>query len=337
MCPTIYTFDISGKITNVKFKSDDFNHDFEIIENLNKKKKNIEREIEEEIKFRLSKKILLKSITVQLSFQKGSILAVGLIIIETMAAVGGAISLVEFIMRLIRRIIERNVRNHLPFNNDDYDVSINISPRMIPSEVNQMLPEEQVNSFRIPFPKLLFYITLINITLFLGGTLFNVIQIPSILEKQEEARAKLSEAKEKLNTANQLLNSTKLNYQLNSSELEVIKNNVISKGEDVEAEIISQSNIIKSKISETETKLSTELSKITDLNKDISKSGNRLDAINKDISILQEENIKFGFLQIWNYMNIGLKVILGIVLGCSIFLVALGGVKLASWIKKISQ
>ena len=101
---------------------------------------------------------------------------------------------------------------------------------------DHLINPNQPSVLGISFSKFLLYITLINFAFFMGGSLFNVIQIPSIMEKQEEARMKISEATEKLESANRLLSDAKLTYNLSSNELQEIKNRVLNQSQVIEKE-----------------------------------------------------------------------------------------------------
>jgi hypothetical protein len=303
MCPSIFSFDISGKITNVQLSGDDYNHDLKVIELLNSKKELIEREIEYELKSRLSDEIILKSVTVQLSFQKGSILALGLIVLETMATVGGAFSLLEFMIRTIRDIINRNIRYQLPSNPKDYNISIDVIPRRIPTEESESHPVEKIGFFNIALSKGIIYATFINFVLIFGGTLFGAYQVTSAVEKHEEARNKIKEAQEKLVSASQLLKSTKLNYQLKSRELDAIVDEITGKKDDIISELSEQSKKNRLIIAETQQNIAADSLAAISLRKDIK-------SINDDISFLQKENVRFGIREIWTYMNGFLQFIL---------------------------
>lgn len=205
-----FSFEISGEIFRTeskldnyyddkyyddKYYDDKYYDDKELLSILSDKENYIRKEIEDKLYYYASEFGKVERIDVQLRFERGSILATGWVIIQFLGGVSGAISFFEYfngLINFIRRTIQRAISNNLPGNRNSYRVSINIIPENYPSPAsNNSYDNNALDLFKISPSKLLLSITLINIMLFIGGTLFTTIEVPSILEKYDEAEAKV--------------------------------------------------------------------------------------------------------------------------------------------------
>ena len=93
-----YTFQVSGQITDLTSREIKFNNDYKLLELLSIKSYQIEDEISKLVSYELWKnEVYTKSISIQINFINGSILADGYLILEIMATIGGSISSIELI------------------------------------------------------------------------------------------------------------------------------------------------------------------------------------------------------------------------------------------------
>jgi len=304
-----FSFEISGEI----YRTEGYYDDKELLSMLREKEYNIKKEIEDQL-YHYSREFGQDArIEVHIRFERGSILATGRVVIEFLGAIAGAISFFEYFNRLtnyVKRAFQRTISRNLPGNGNSYSVSINVTPTSYPSSFpNNSNGDSALDLFKISPSKVLLSITLINIMLFIGGTLFTTIEVPSILKKYDEAEAKFKEAKAQYDSADFMLKTAKLDYQFKQQEIENIKSEILQKKEAILNSLSNDTLQINADIKNIDTKLTLLSNQVKGLNKDEEKYEKSLKELNESITKLQENKVTFNFLDLWFYMSFWLKVI----------------------------
>lgn len=306
MEPITQFFDLAGTITRIDKEIIGDRSDSETIYFLDENRYIIERDIREAIYKTISQVVEVKNLNVNLSFERGSILVSGLVVIDLMGKVSGAIAFFEYLAKLIKRVTEHVIRRTLARRGSDFDVQMTVVPISI-SEMHRLPGENSErpeNLFNIPSSQLLISITLINIMFFIGGTLFNLFQVDSVQKRYNEANQKYLEVKTKYDSASQLLDYAKIKYQ---GELESIIVDVIQRKNSIMSKLSSDTINISSALLALDSKarfLEKDLGLIRKVTSDNQKLQNDItDRLNK----LQQSDIKFGIKDIWQYMDLTLR------------------------------
>jgi len=312
------SFEISGEIYRTESRSDNYYDDKELLSILNEKSYNIQREIESELYHYVSKFWSVERIEVQLIFQSGSILATGWVIVNILGSIAGAVSFFEYLNRLIifiRKVTQRAISSNLPGNGNTYKVSISVTPTGYPTPDSSSSNEDKAfDLFKISPSKLLLSITLINIMLFIGGTLFTTIEVPSILKKYDESVSKFKEAKAQYDSADFMLKKAKLDYQFKQQEIENIKSEVLQKKETILNSLSADTLQIRADITNIDTKLTLLSNQIKELYQNKERYEKSLIGLNESIAKLQENKVTFSFSEVWHYMNLWLRIVVVTVL-----------------------
>src|ERR1700733_14953030 len=101
-----FLFELTGTITSTLNDFDSNYKDFEIVDVLNKESSYIKREIEEGIQIGLRQFLEIDYPRVDISFENGSIIATGLVVIDLLGKFSGAIAFFEYVNRLVKRVTE---------------------------------------------------------------------------------------------------------------------------------------------------------------------------------------------------------------------------------------
>ena len=307
-------FELTGTITRPDNELDSNYKDYEIIDILNNESSYIKREIEDGIQIGLKQFIEIDYPRVDISFENGSIIATGLVVINLLGKISGAVAFFEYVNRLVKRVTERAIRNSLRrrLQNDRFTISIQTIPINIPENLPQATEQDSSSSlFNIPSSKLLIYITLINIMFFVGGTLFNMFQVDSVQKRYNEANQKYLEVKTKYDSASQLVAYAKIKYQ---ADMESVVSDVMNKKRAILSSLSSDTISISSDISLLNAKNKRLDLEIESVNKEIAKNQQSLKEINETINKLRDNKTKFGFIDSWNFMNLTLKIIVSLLL-----------------------
>lgn len=271
-----------------------------IINNLNKKSVEISKEIAYIISDKLYSKYEIKNLTVNidLNFKVGSIAWSGIYeIIQIMANVGGAVAFAQIAKDSINFVISKYIRQELDFNNHhikyDEEMINNIHTEIvIINQISERIQDNKTNKNDLfSLDKILIAITLLNVFLFLGGTIYSGVTIDSINQQYKESEKIIQESKEKYleakynlkNLKNELENSKDKIDKLIIKELNDYNLNIHKKFEPLINQTINDLN-----------KYNDKIIKLSDKAKLLNKNINSLKLLNQKSKNLYENSIKYG-------------------------------------------
>jgi len=147
------------------------------------------------------------SIETEIQFSMGSIEWSGIIVIlDWMSRISGSIALVEMAHRYVPLVINRVLAPYLDpngfspgYTGVDIEGARHFSRPLITNAKNAL---EQLY---ISPKMLLIAVTLLNVALFIGGTVYTGVQVDSIQKRYEDAAIKIGEAREKYDVADSKL------------------------------------------------------------------------------------------------------------------------------------
>jgi len=271
-----------------------------IINNLNKKSVEISKEIAYDISNKLYSKYEIKNLTVNidLNFKVGSIAWSGIYeIIQVMANIGGAVAFAQIAKDSISYVISKYIKQELNFNNNhlinDDEIINNIhTDIVIVNQTNEILQDNKTNKKDLfPLDKILIAITLLNVFLFLGGTIYSGITIDSINQQYKESEKIIQESKEKYSEA-------KYNLQNIKNELENSKDKIdkliIKELKDYNLNIHKKFEPLINKTKNDLNKYNDKIIKLSDETVLLNKNINSLKLLNKKSKDLYENSIKYG-------------------------------------------
>lgn len=322
-----FLFELTGTITRPDNELYSLYTDNQLVDILNNESSYIKTEIEQEIQAGLKQFLKIHHPKVDISFENGSILATGFVVIDILGKTSGAIAFFEYVNRLVKRVTERAIRNSLrkKIQNDRFTISIQTIPMNIPESSNQTSEQDGSSTiFNIPSSKLLIYITLINIMFFIGGTLFNLFQVDSVQKRYNEANQKYLEVKANYDSTSQLVAHARIKYQADMeslfSDLMTKKRAILSSLSSDTISISSDISLLKAKSKRLDLEIESTNKAIANnqqtvkqtnetIKKEIDKTQQNLNELNHSINKLKDNKTKFGFIDSWNFMNLALKII----------------------------
>jgi hypothetical protein len=300
--PQNLIFEISGEITGLESSK----YEEEIFSYLDDRHYEIGREISVEINELLHRYKNIGSITVNIAFEKGSILITGLAVIDFLGRIAGGISFFEYLARLIKRLIEKHIKRQARQQRYDVNVAVQVIPVIEPLQDSN----EEISIWtRVPAP-LLWAITAINIIFFVGGTLFNLFQVDSIQQKYDEADKKFQEANEKYVEANKELLATKISYYSKFTEINELADSLRAVKKLAIKSLNDDTTDLSQNIKYLSLQIETFSSRAQDLSLKVKNGEVTLDTMTKNINNLQERGVKFHFPVIWRFMGWDLRSIL---------------------------
>jgi hypothetical protein len=301
--------------------NDRYDEESELLSILNDRRSVIRQEIESQLYHKISEIGSVQKLEVELRFESGSILATGWVIITILGEVAGAISFFEYLNRLrnyIKEACQQSISRHLPGSVSKYKVSIHVEPTGHQDNItSNSISNKTPDLFNISSSQLLLYITLINIVLFLGGTLFMAIKVPSVLEKYNEAEAKFREAEARYDSADFMLKNTKLDYQIKQQEIEQVKSEVLLRKEAIINSLSTDTFKIGTHIADINTQLVVLSDRIKKLDDNRKRYNNSLKGLNESIEKLQKNKVTFSLPEVWHFLNGWLKVMVVAILTSS--------------------
>ncbi|TPD68556.1 hypothetical protein [Flavobacterium microcysteis] len=284
MSKTRFIFEISGEIytTEKAFYKDDQD---KMLQDLNDNSSSLSKEIEEE-----ARKVLeLAKIEVKLSFRKGSILASGWVIIETIGTIADAISFGEYCSRLLKHIVSHRIQKAVPDSTFSIDVNF-ITPESL------ITNNPQSTSVSFPFLKILTIATIVNVVLIFGGTLFNAITVQSTLERYQESQEKLAEAKTSLLESESTLKNAQVDYLIHTKQIELVKGDLVRQKDSAMLQI----NIEEKKIADQLDVISSKRDSVEYL---VIAQKQQFKILESKIKDLDQKRIKVTFLDVFRYSH----------------------------------
>lgn len=182
-------FHFEGELIQV-MSNEDTMSDGALLETLSEYIPKIEREIASELRDMTAHLIEERlDVHVNIRFHKGSVLFSGVVIVMNwMARISGAISLIQMIADAIRWVVRRVLQRYV--RNRKIQVSVfNPIPTVTQSSPQQTSVNQDSPLFSLR--SILLAITLLNAVLFVGGTVYTGISVNSIQQRYKEAQTEI--------------------------------------------------------------------------------------------------------------------------------------------------
>jgi hypothetical protein len=177
-----YLFEISGKVSgDLKDQSNPEKpntRDDLVLDHLNNL--DLSGQIQQELlrKFSQTQYAKVDEVHVDLQFGKGSIIAVGLIIVDVMEGTVAVVEFTKYATLMIKMVTERLIRQSIPRKRlPNYEPFIQVTPASTPEETSADSIFDG-----LPF-KIVKWLTIVNVIFFVGGTVVTGVTIKSVLEK----------------------------------------------------------------------------------------------------------------------------------------------------------
>ena len=290
-------YELSGDVSYHENTDVIQNTDRDNIERLNNRKPEIESIIKSEIANLLNKIGIDASVTVDIYFEKGSILITGLVALDYAGKISGGIAMVEYISRFIKWAIRKAI-NTPSFNQSSATVNINAVPITNFSEapVNENVKEESAGLlFGLKQSSIILAITLLNVALFLGGTIYTGFQVSSIQERYNLANEKITNAENKFNEASRTLQHSEIAFQSKLSVFDTISRSLNGKKMEVENLLTTNKTDIGKSISQINSQINSYSNSLRDARDKIDATKIEAVKLEGQLKELTAANKRLGF------------------------------------------
>jgi hypothetical protein len=243
MSPNEIVIEFKGR-ASLGRKHDEYSHqnegDYDVLSELNNDSWEIAGEIAREIVDEYRHEIDIKHINIQ--FNRGSIEWSGVIVfMELGALISGNIALIHYLYSAVRRAVNTKVKRRLPKQYKKIDTDV-----FSPDGGHRGMIE---STWSVSTRKALIFITVLNLLIFFGGSFMSSVQVPSILDRLEESKQKLSKASSILTDKEREVESLTKTLSVRILELEAKVKQENIKLDDTKKEISSlnknSNNLIK--------------------------------------------------------------------------------------------
>jgi hypothetical protein len=253
-------------------------------------------------------------VDVDLKFEKGSIIVAGFAILKVMEGIVTTIEFTKYAALLIKFITEKVIQrriNDLKFNN--FRPLIQVSTVSAPPAPEA---EAETESFFNGSPlRMIQMATILNVVLFVGGTVFTGVSIASIADKFQESNRILSETKDRYNTnlkeLTQLENEILLHKNGTLDKMDLILNDVKTWAE-------NDSLQLSATVARTAENIRS-LSPIADrIQQNIIVAETELEKTKTDIQKINNPRVRFSVGDILSHMGAASIIIVVIIMALSI-------------------
>jgi len=312
-----------------------------VISNLNKKTKEIEKDISIKIKNKIYSQSEFNNVNIQvdLNFKVGSIEWGGMIsyiydIVQITANIGGAIAFIQFIKDTVNSTISEYITSEIYSENSNYflkETYKNTHSEIILIKQNTLKTIDYKNTSKSSLfstDKILIFITLLNLIIFFGGTISSTVTVNSIKQQYKESSQIINQAKDKYYQAENSLKilNTKLELSKNQidnliiQELKNYDTNLNNKFEPKIKQIkddLNKYQVLTSKLELENKKLQDRMKSLLNINikskklyEDSLKYSKQIKIINEQLS-LEKDSIFIDFIQkLWTNGDLFTRIIL---------------------------
>nr|WP_294940928.1 hypothetical protein [uncultured Mucilaginibacter sp.] len=314
-------FEISGEIISAGSDGDNPIS----LRDLNYERKKIEQNTIKELDESIKKLGFTSQITADIQFDQGSILVTGLIILDIAGKISGGIAFVEYIVRLIKMIVKRNIREAVSFPN--LEMNLNVSPigltdidahQVAEPTLSTVAPrEEEPSQDRAAFvflgfkpASLILTITLLNVALFLGGAVYSGYQVKSIQQRYDEAQKEIENARDKYTKAAGTLKDAEAAFNTKLYTVDTVSQSLHIKKLTIEEAINNDKISLEQVFSSTKQNLDSYKEKVNEIRKELDVADDQSTLLNRRLNNLNSSDVTFSFIELWRHINIWFKIIL---------------------------
>jgi len=302
-------FKIDGSIHLRKENSNIKYSDKEIFYLLKEEQYSIQKQIRRDISQELDEEV-----DIDIQFERGSIIVTGLVIIKWISITGGVFSFIDYTSRIVKRVLsvvlEDRIRRYGPNPVRPYII---ISTTSNSTDFQEPILNRAEDKIQNPFSfkTILIAITLVNILLFLGGSIQGLFTVQSLKEQYIKSKEELMRINNELSSTSYEIKSNQervkldlesLPYKLEekySNPIKIKRDSLLIElnrlGGDLRIlnnEIESQKEFAKTKIKNIPIKFENEFS--VPLNETRDSLKHAITSVSKDITKLNEDLSKLN-------------------------------------------
>jgi|GEM_PF-4988759 len=281
------------------------------------------------------------NLNTDIQFAEGSILALGIVVIEYCGKAAGFIAFCEYVKKFIKftlessmiRRLQRSLFNFEPysrldiqrleqeiiFKEDFITVTLISNPPLTDNPMHSVVNTSRTPESAMPFSLLniLKAITIINILLFIGGTVGGIFTVHNIEDQYKEAQAIIEKAKTNYDDASKELTLVKTYYLENLEniriKLDTVANKITVTMNAKSAVVADSLNKVNTSIGQMKRVIALQSRQINDLSSTIAQAKRVAQQLTTQLAVVKSQKTTFPLWNIWVLANGWTKIVFGII------------------------